>query len=260
MPQIPAETDAQTAGNALEPHVEVASRTQATRSTQAQSAQSESSGAPKKRKRQRRNAAVTRERILQAATDEFCKRGYDGARMERIVKKADCNIRMAYHYFGGKEGLYLAMMEQIYGELRQQEQALNLSHLEPLQGMRKLVQFTFNYMAEHPEFISLVHNENLLAGRMIQKSERVVEDATPLVDMIRHLLRRGESQGLFRERVDAMELYLTILSLSFVHISNRYTLSILFQRDLADPEWLAQRCEHAVEVVLCYLQADGPRN
>ncbi|MBT2772051.1 TetR family transcriptional regulator [Halomonas sp. ISL-60] len=201
----------------------------------------------------RRNAHETRERLLQAATQEFSERGYDGARMERIVRAADCNVRMAYHYFNDKEGLYLAVLERVYEELRAKEQELNLSNLEPVAGMRALVEFTFDHMAEHPEFTSLVRNENLLGGRMLRKSSKVVQQTTPLVGMIRDTLERGEAAGMFRPAVDPTQLYISILSLSITHINQRDTLSIIFEQDLADPGWLLERRAHAVEMVLSYL-------
>lgn len=204
--------------------------------------------------RARRNAGETREQLLRAATEEFCEYGYDGARMERIVRNAGCNIRMAYHYFGDKEGLYLTVLEDTYEELRAKERALNFTHLEPVAGMRALVEFTFDHLAEHPEFIALVRNENLLAGRMLKKSDKVAQQSTPLVDMIRDTLLRGERAGLFRTGVDPLQLYVSILSLALTHISNRHTLSIIFERDLGDPTWLAERRQHAVEVILSYLQ------
>lgn len=204
--------------------------------------------------RHKRNAAETQERLLQAATEEFCERGYDGARMERIVGSAECNIRMAYHYFGDKEGLYLAVLERVYTELRARERELNLTHLEPVAGMRALVEFTFDHLAGHPEFISLVRNENLLGGRMLKKSSTVTQQTTPLLGMIRDTLARGEQAGLFRIGVDPLQLYVSILSLSLTHISNRYTLSIIFEKDLSDPAWLAERRQHAVDVILAFLE------
>ncbi len=205
-----------------------------------------------------RNAVDTQERILQAAMDEFVVHGYDGARMERIVKGAGCNIRMAYHYFGGKEQLYLAALERVYGEIRRREKELHLDHLEPVEAMRRLVEFTFDHMLEHPEFTSLVRNENLMGGRMLRKSSKVAQETTPLVGLIQDILTRGVHAGVFRSGVDPLHLYLSILSLSLVHISNCHTLSIIFQKDLADPEWLAERRRHAVDVILSYLESSPP--
>lgn len=202
-----------------------------------------------------RNAVDTQERILQAAMDEFVVHGYDGARMERIVKGAGCNIRMAYHYFGSKEQLYLAALERVYGEIRRREKELHLDHLEPVEAMRRLVEFTFDHMLDHPEFTSLVRNENLMGGRMLHKSSKVAQETTPLVGLIQDILARGVHDGVFRSGVDPLHVYLSILSLSLVHISNCHTLSIIFQKDLTNPEWLAERRRHAVEIILSYLES-----
>ncbi len=202
----------------------------------------------------RRDAAATRARILDAATQEFSAKGYDGARMDQIVDRAGCNIRMAYHYFGGKEGLYLKVLERAYEQVRSREVELDLKHLAPVEGMQALIEFTFDHIAGHPEFVGLMATENMLKGRLLKKSTLVPQTTAPLVDSIRDLLRRGTDAGVFRSNVDPVQLYITILSVSYVHISNRYTLSIMFQEDLLDPSWLAERRRHAREVVLAYLK------
>ncbi len=208
------------------------------------------SAAPRKR-----DAAATRARILDAATQEFCAKGYDGARMEQIVALADCNIRMAYHYFGRKEDLYLAVLERAYEQVRSREVELELKHLEPVAGMKTLIEFTFDHIANHPEFVGLMTTENMLKGRFLEKSEQVPQATVPLVEAIRDLLLRGEGAGVFRSNVDPVQLYITILSVSYVHISNRYTLSIIFQKDLHDKAWLDRRKQHACDVVLGFLQS-----
>lgn len=216
------------------------------------------STASARRKRHPRNAAETRERLLHAATQEFCEYGYDGARMERIVATAECNIRMAYHYFGDKEGLYLAVLERVYTELREREQQLHLDGLEPVAAVQRLVEFTFDHFAGHPELFCLIRNENLLGGRMLKRSGLVTQQTTPLLAMIDGVLARGERGGQFRPRVDALQLYISIVALAQTHVSNRATLSILFNQDLADPAWLAGRRQHTVEVILAYLERREP--
>jgi len=78
--------------------------------------------------------------------------------------------------------------------------------------------------------------------------------ALPLVKSIGSLLRRGQKTGVFRKRVDPVQLYISILSLSYVHISNKHTLSITFGERLDDKRWLARRRRHAREVILAYLR------
>ncbi len=203
----------------------------------------------------KRDPAATRARILDAATQEFCAKGFDGARMEQIVARAECNIRMAYHYFGRKENIYLAVLEHAYEQVRSREAQLDLKHLAPIAGMKALIEFTFDHIASHPEFIGLMMAENLQKGRFLKKSTQVPEGTIPLVEAIRNLLNRGKKAGVFRSNVDPVQLYITILSVSYVHISNRYTLSIIFRQDLHDEAWLCERKRHACDVVLGYLQS-----
>ncbi len=201
----------------------------------------------------RRDAAATRERILVAGSAEFSQHGYNGARMDTIAKRSRANIRMLYHYFGGKEKLYLAVLEDTYRRVREREMQLDLEHTEPAKGMRSLIEFTFDYMIENPAFVRLICNENLLNGRFLKKSRVVPETTLPLVDALTDLLRRGQAAGAFHKNIGPVQLYVTILSVCFTHVSNRYTLSTMFQRDLADRRWLAERRKHIVDVVLTYL-------
>ena len=204
---------------------------------------------------QKRNAAATRERILRAAVTEFCAKGFSGARTTAITKRAGCNIRMLYHYFGNKSGLYLAALESVYSQLRSQEEALDLFHVDPVKGMSVLVEFTFDHLLEHQEFIRLIGIENIQRGRFLKKSKTIPKAALPLLESIATLLRIGQKQGVFRKRVDPLQLYISILSISYVHLSNKYTLSITFSQDLTDPQWLSARRRHVRELILGYLQS-----
>jgi len=205
----------------------------------------------------RRDPAATRERILEAGRTEFSQHGYSGARIERIARASRSNIRMIYHYFGSKEGLYLAVLEDTYRRVRQRERELDLHHLAPLEGMRRLVEFTFDYLRDDPSFVKLIGNENLLQGRFLKKSRVVPETTLPLVEALEDLLRRGQASGAFHRQVDPVQLYVTLLAVCFTHLSNRHTLSIMFQRDLSDAGWLAERRRHVVDVILSYLTAEG---
>ena len=203
----------------------------------------------------RRDAAATRERLLKAALAEFCEKGFNGARTAAIATRAKCNIRMLYHYFGNKEGIYLASLELVYTRLRAREEALNLLQRDPETGMAALVEFTYDQKLSHKEFIKMIDIENIRQEKFLRQSKSVPQGAMPLVKSIAILLRRGQKQGIFRKRVDPVQLYVSILSLSYVHISNKHTLSITFGQDLTDSEWLAARRKHVREMVLGFLKA-----
>lgn len=205
-------------------------------------------------RRSSRNAEKSRERILRAATAEFARRGLGGARVERIAARAGANKRMLYYYFGNKEALFLAVLEAAYANIRNAERALRLEDTEPEVAIRRLVEFTWNYYFEHPEFITLLNSENLHRGRHIRRSKRVAAMHSPLVAMIRDVLRRGARTGRFRDGVDPVQLYISIAALGYFYISNRYTLSAIFRRELMSPRHRAERLRHMTDLVLGYLR------
>lgn len=203
----------------------------------------------------KRNPAATKERILRSAMTEFCAKGYGGASIAKIVKRAKCNIRMVYHYFGGKEGLYLACLERVYMGIRESEAKLELKNQEPLDAIRILVKFTFDYMQENPDFIKMAGVENIQRGRLIKKLPSLASAANSLIITIENILLDGENKGVIRPDIDALQLYISILSMSYLHLSNRYTLAITYGSDFADPEWRQRRKEHLCDMVHAYIVA-----
>ena len=179
-----------------------------------------------------RDPERTRAAILDAAIREFATEGFGGARVDAIAARAKINKRMLYHYFGNKEDLYLAVLEETYRGIRVAERKLHLEDLPPEEGMRRLVTFTWEYFLKHPEFLSLLNTENMMRARHLKRSKRIQELHSPLIGLIDELLARGARQGRFRSGVDPVQLYVTIASLGFFYLANRWTLSTIFGRDL----------------------------
>ena len=200
-----------------------------------------------------RDPERTKASILAAATREFTEKGFGGARIDAIARRARINKRMLYHYFGGKELLYLAVLEESYAAIRTAEAGLDLGHRPPREAMRELVLFTWHYFLAHPEFLSLLGTENLMRGRFVRKSERAVIMNSPIIDELRDVLARGSRDGVFRAGLDPLDIYITIAALGFFYLSNRWTLSAALARDLMDKAELARWEAHIVEVMLSYL-------
>src|ERR1700744_3133322 len=116
-----------------------------------------------------RDAERTSTAILAAATKEFAERGYGGARIDAIAARANINKRMLYHYFGGKDALYVAVLEGSYIAIRSAESRLDLSHRPPRDGMRDLVVFTWQYFLSHPEFLGILGTENLHKAKFLKR-------------------------------------------------------------------------------------------
>lgn len=210
---------------------------------------------PRRRLAGERDPERTRAAILKAATEEFTTKGLTGARVDHIARRSGVNKRMIYYYYGDKEGLYLAVLEATYSAIRHAEIGLHLDDRDPVDGMRELVRFTWNYFIKHPEFLSLLANENMHQARFLKQSSKIQDLHSPLIGMISSLLARGAKDGVFKAKVDPVQLYISIASLGFFYMSNRHTLSTIFGRDLSEPGALEKRGDHIVEVVLGYLKA-----
>ena len=208
----------------------------------------------------RRDAAATKARILKAGLAEFAAKGYDGARTVSIAKRGKCNIRMLYHYFGGKEGLYLACLEKVYFHIREEEQKLNLHELPPVEALEKLVHFTFDHMRQNPDFVHLAGAENTMKGKFVKKLPLVAKAANSLIDAVQDILERGEKECGFRPDVDALQLYLSVLSLSYLHLSNRHTLSATYGQNMTETAWLDARRAHVTDLIACYCGARRVHN
>ena len=206
-------------------------------------------GRERKRDPERTSAA-----ILAAAVAEFSQRGYEGARVDAIARRAKINKRMLYHYFGGKDGLYLAVLEGRYAAIRSAETLLDLTHRQPVEGMRDLIHFTWHYFLEHPEFLSILATENQHKARFLKQSDRIVQLNSPLIDAIRQVLLHGEEQGIFKPGVDPVQLYISIASLGAFYLSNRWTLSTIFRRDLFSEDEIGAWGEHIVAMILSFLR------
>ncbi len=197
-----------------------------------------------------RDAAATRRRILKAAKSEFAKKGLAGARVDEIAKRADINKRMLYVYFGNKEDLFLAVLEEAYADIRGAEQKLELEHLAPIEALTTLVRFTWNYYLKHPEFLRLINSENLHRGRHLKRSARIKEMHSPFVRMIADLLERGADDGVFRYGIDPNQLYISIAALGYYYLTNRFTLSVIYGRHLGAKPALDERLAAIEDMVL----------
>ncbi|MFN0115786.1 MAG: TetR/AcrR family transcriptional regulator [Paracoccaceae bacterium] len=197
-----------------------------------------------------RDAEATKARILDAAKKEFARNGLGGARVDEIADRARANKRMIYHYFGSKEGLFQTVLEEAYVDIRTAEQKLNLDNLDPRAALERLVRFTWDYYLRNPEFITLVNSENLHRARHLKKSEVIKVVSRKFVTMVGGILDRGVAAGLFRQGVDPVQLNLTIAAIGYYYLTNRYTGSIVFERDLMDRRSLEERLQFNIDTIL----------
>jgi AcrR family transcriptional regulator len=216
-----------------------------------QTAGSEDPAPPKARIR---DAERTKAALLAAATREFADRGYGSARIDQIVKRAGVSRQVLYYYYGGKEALYVAVLEEAYAGLRAEEARLHLADRDPVEGIRELALSLWRYHTRHPELISLVNTENLHRAKYLKRSARIAGLNSPLIQDFSALIARGVAAGRFRADADAIDTYVTIAAMTFYYLSNHWTLQANFQRDLMAPARLEGWGRHIVDVALRSLE------
>ena len=202
-------------------------------------------------------APATRASILAAARAEFASAGLSGARVNRIAEVAGVNKQLIYYYFGNKESLYRASLESVYLEIRAMERELNLADSPPVEAMKALVGFSFDYLARHPEFIGLVTHENASGADFVRESRVIRDSGSPLIELIGKTLRRGVRGGDFVAGIDPVHLYISVAGMSWFYFSNRRTLGSLFNRELSAATSLKAYRAHVVAFALAALQRGG---
>lgn len=201
----------------------------------------------------RRDAALTRARLLESAIDEFSSEGYSGARTERIARLAGTNIRMLYHYFGSKDDLYVAVLEAVMADLRHDELRLDPEEEEPLAGLLHIADFVDRHFATHPRLRKLLAFENLNEARHLARSNRIPEMSSPVIALIRRLLVRGVAAGVIRPGIDALHLYVAMVSLSYYGRAHAFTLSRIFNKDLQAASWQKAHQKMTRQMVAAFL-------
>ena len=194
-----------------------------------------------------------RARIVAAAIDEFAGRGLKGASMDAIAARTHTTRALINYYFGAKEKLYLAVLEQVYAEIREAEAELDLDHLAPVAAIRRIVEFTYHYYLEHEGFVRIVVAENQARGRHLRKSKAMRTLNRPIIERLGAVIARGQAAGRFRRDVDPVEIHKAIAALGMFNVTNRYTFGAIFQRQMGRQGDVARRREIVADMIVSYL-------
>ena len=193
--------------------------------------------------------------ILEVATAEFANKGLSGARIDEIAAATRTSKRMIYYYFGSKEGLYVAVLEESYRRMRSIEAGLHLEDLPPEQALRRLVEFTFDHHLGNPDYIRLVMTENMERGAYLAQSKSIQELNVPAIQAIRNLYERGVATGVFRPGLDPVDIHASISALTFFNVSNQHTFGLIFKHDAQAPQAVATRRQNIVEMIVRFVRA-----
>ena len=197
--------------------------------------------------------ARTMAEILEVATHEFADKGLAGARIDEIAAATRTSKRMIYYYFGSKDGLYLAVLEEAYRRMRSIEADLHLDDLAPIAALRRLVEFTYDHHRDNEDFIRLVMSENIQRAEYLRRSQSIRELNIKAIDSIRELYDRGVAEGVFRPGLDPVDIHAVISALTVFNVSNRYTFGTIFERDDRQTKADTLQREHVVQLLLRFI-------
>jgi AcrR family transcriptional regulator len=200
------------------------------------------------------DAEETRNNILEVAAREFADKGLAGARIDEIAEKTASSKRMIYYYFGGKDELYRAVLERSYGQIRAREDAANFETLPADKALTAQIEHTFDYHADHPEFVRLVMNENIHHGEHIGHVEGLKERNKSVIESLKVIIDQGVADGIFRAGIDPVDLHMSISALCFYNVSNRYTFASNFGVDMSSAKSLKKRRAQIAEIILAWVR------
>ncbi|VEA14013.1 HTH-type transcriptional repressor KstR2 [Salmonella enterica subsp. enterica] len=202
------------------------------------------------------NAQSLKEKLLLCAVNEFAEYGYEGARVDNIVKAADCSKQTVYHHFGNKENLFIEVLEYTWNDIRQKEKALDVSGLSPAQAIEKIIDFTWNYYIANPWFLNIVHSENQSKGVHYAKSKRLPEINYSHLELMASLLEKGKALNIFKQDIDPLQVNINIAALGGYYLINQHTLGLVYHISMVSPQALEARRKVIKETIMSWLLID----
>ena len=130
-------------------------------------------------------------RIGAAAREEFAKRGYAGARVEQIARRAGVNKQLLFYYYHSKRGLFQTVLTQAAGELENALTGLALPVGGPLERLRLTLQAQFEFLAHNPQIVAL-----------LGQGTRSNTAFAPAIKRLVVLLAEGQGLGQVRDDLD----------------------------------------------------------
>ena len=203
-----------------------------------------------------KDAERTRAEIIEVATKEFSTNGYSGGRINEIAERTRTSKRMIYYYFGSKEGLYRAVLYEHYRSLRADEQKLQLEKHPPLEALKLLIHFTFDWYLDHADQVPLVMVENIHRGRHIKGLPTLEPLNSVAISVVQKICDRGVAEGVIRPGLRPIDIYMSIASASFFNVSNRYTFAAIFGHDMTSKKESKVRRDAVTEMILRYVAVD----
>jgi len=158
---------------------------------------------------------TTEEKILDAALKEFAEHGLDGARVDRIAKKANINKAMIYYHYKGKEALYETVLSSVYNEISENVLKNIPENISPDEQYKTIISSFIDFITSiDQDFIRMMLRELSSGGTYIKKIG-LPQLFIPALNTIQSIFDRGISDGTFKEINPAYTFIQTFGSMVF---------------------------------------------
>jgi len=196
-----------------------------------------------------RNPERTRSRILSAALKEFAAKGFAGARVDAIARRAAINKRMLYHYFGDKEGLFRAVLRRKIAE--RQAWAENLSG-DPAESLT----FWFEATCKDTDWVRLLEWEALQndGDHVIDEKQRLAAVALGL-----KRIRQRQARGQIASEFDPRHVMLAMRSLTMFPVAFPQLTKLIMGRPVSDPVFQKERAAFLKQLAAAFQPAAARR-
>lgn len=132
------------------------------------------------------------QRVVSAAGDEFARRGFEGARVDLIARRAGVNKQLVFYYYGSKRGLFQAVVGRAAVELERALSELVIGSGPALDRIRRALEAQFDFLARRPELVALLSEGGRAPGAPF----------APAIKRTVVLLAEGQGRGEVRDDVD----------------------------------------------------------
>jgi len=183
-----------------------------------------------------RPARVSPDRILAAAALEFAERGYAGARVDRIARRARVNKAMLYYHFHSKQGLYRALLRQIFSRASARLRAIAASDRPPAEKIDRAIAGIAGFIREHAFFPAIMLREVAEGGAHLDRETLATLAAVP--HAVGTIIADGIARKAFRP-VHPLAAYFTMLAPLVVYHAGAPIRSELAAEHLVDGGALA---------------------
>ena len=156
-----------------------------------------------------RPARVSPDRILTAAALEFAERGFAGARVDRIARRAHVNKAMLYYHFKSKQGLYRTLLRQMFSRAADRMRAIQALDVPPAEKVDRVIAGVAALMHEHPFFPAIMMREVAEGGAHLDPGTLTMLAVVP--QLVGAIVQAGVAAGVFRP-VNPLFAYFTMFA------------------------------------------------